>query len=496
MGRWGWHPMASDSAMDFRDDFESFVFDCDDYYEFDNYQDQLKVKLEEITVEKLKEYFEKSEVASSYTRFGDCYYVLPYEFAKYKVKVKEDVKEYLRDLLITSIKRIAIEDEDYILTNLLKYNITKKSNLYFLYSQQVFLAHFDEVFDLKFNLDEDSGLLNTMSETSKKDNYDDFLNSVQLFEGWHGTLFELLKNKGKDKKTISFIKELANNGDLAAKDQVISHIDIFKDDVDFLIECFHDIVLFGYNNLDDYEYGCSLNETLDCALVWNRYSDHFIENHYMEEILEKYDGDSLTTMKNILEICSISERLFKPQFDEFYKEMGEEAYDTILYNAIENLYTIGSHVFLKLYQNNFLGEITEVMRYIFDNHSEFTVIKDIENHLFDDPDGILECLYESLVFIWCYVGQDEEKFNREIEWIIKKEKDIMELFGVRYEDAFASFFDYSDEFELEKYPYNQYEYTIEVLENYLDTANNKDKVNHVIDVLKKIIGIIKTYSQE
>ena len=42
MGRCGWHPMASDSAMDFRNDFESFVFDCDDYYEFDNYEEQLK----------------------------------------------------------------------------------------------------------------------------------------------------------------------------------------------------------------------------------------------------------------------------------------------------------------------------------------------------------------------------------------------------------------------------------------------------------------------
>ena len=128
MGRWGWHPMASDSAMDFRDDFESFVFDCDDYYEFDNYEEQLKEKLEAITVENLKEYFEKSEIAAEYTQFGDCLYVLPYEFARYKAKVKGEVKEYLRDLLIKSIKSIADEEDDYILTNLLPYKITEKSD--------------------------------------------------------------------------------------------------------------------------------------------------------------------------------------------------------------------------------------------------------------------------------------------------------------------------------------------------------------------------------
>lgn len=480
MGRWEWHPMASDIALDFRDDFYEYLLGCKDYYKDDNYEEKIKEKLEIITVKELEKYLKKGEYAKFCMSTSQCLFTLPYVFAQLKVKVKDDVKEFLRGLLIKSIKHIAEYDSefDYMLTNLLCFDIPKESELYFIYSQQVFLAHFDEVFDQKYDLDEDSGLVNNMISSSLV-NYKGLFNKIELWEDWETTLEELVLKRFTPKE-CSFIMTLARNGDLTAKHLACNHVNLFKFTT-FLIECYHDLLVVGKNH--PYSDYCELLDGEDVVksfIISENEDEDEINHYYKVTTFDHYFKVNKTkdfeTIKKILEICAITQNTIEDLLAnlwEFNEEYGlaRQAISKVMMRA------------MSCFVDYNIEDVIDTFSYLLKNCNYKALDYYAPYNYYEEfhKKDLDKFIYFWMLYVCCYGDIDINKCDKIIDSLNDQSETLFKAFS----DPKQAF----GEIDFDKYfnfLLNNLTFTISKLEGYLEKNQNKDNVNKAIDLLKAV----------
>lgn len=146
MGKWSRHPLGSDHALDIQDNFLKILMrneDPDSYY-LDLGPQEIRNRLLSLKVDEINQQIALDEDLKN-NRF-----VIPYSYLEFDVlSVDKDIRALLKDCL--------------------------KYHAMFSYKETVeinhinrFIAHFDEVFDGTYDLDNDQGLIKIVEETNKE----------------------------------------------------------------------------------------------------------------------------------------------------------------------------------------------------------------------------------------------------------------------------------------------------------------------------------------
>ena len=163
MGTWSFHPMGSDNALDYKNEF----FNC--------FKETKSIGLDSlwndnanIQQQKFHDFLialTTDDLDCAITHLKDYYYyVIPYAYYEYKAfEVSSEIKTKLKELIKKSICRFCNgsynNDEYNFYQTLLDINVPETSRYYHLYHLQTFLYHFDEIFDGQFSFNKSGGLL-------------------------------------------------------------------------------------------------------------------------------------------------------------------------------------------------------------------------------------------------------------------------------------------------------------------------------------------------
>ena len=274
MGWWSNHPMGGDDPLDQICYFKSRILFKDSDPDQEVEEAALREKLLSLTPEM------QTEIRNQF--FGDPYaYAIPYLFVEQEAfDVTEDVKELLKDLLRSSITATfenicpittSYSDHDFQYGNLLGLDVPQESTLYFIYWQQLFLEHFDEIFKGRFRLTEDIGLLNTMRglKSEKPDAIDDELRQLLTnfgpldpFLGWCCTLDSFATDHFNEHSDAirRFLRCLAERGDHDAQSLIVEHGSWFSttpENKKLLLSCMYE---FMSNCDDEWRYDVFMQE--------------------------------------------------------------------------------------------------------------------------------------------------------------------------------------------------------------------------------------------
>lgn len=225
MGWWGLHPMSGDTPHDVQDIFLQFICPCDVetcLRDEENYE-LCKECLEKTNAETFKIFFDKQPFLFQTSEY---LYAIPYLFVEYeafnvKAEVKDILKKYLKDAIfnqLTRHKRFYDIDQfqEYLLENLLGFNVPEESSLYWTYCFQVFLKHFDEIFAGNYNLNQ-----NNQSGINEDNEIRELLIKFPKYtnDNWGIQLLNTylsLKENRKLKTAKKFLKVLIAHGDVCA----------------------------------------------------------------------------------------------------------------------------------------------------------------------------------------------------------------------------------------------------------------------------------------
>jgi len=225
MGKWSFHPMGNDDALNIRDLFFDVVLSKD----IDIHEDRKSVKeaLEKLTANDVDKFMKEKQ---SWFMDNTYDYVMAYVYADYEAfDISDNLKEKLKQCLRDSIDAFCNPflkwrfPKHVLYRNLLSSHVPQDSHFYTLYCLEIFLDKFDDVFAKRFDLEKDIGLIEKMSESSKTNsNYSDeekaFLNVKFCYtEGWSTTLGYLGDSFKDLNKRRDFYLRLARNGDICAQ---------------------------------------------------------------------------------------------------------------------------------------------------------------------------------------------------------------------------------------------------------------------------------------
>lgn len=289
MGWWSNHPMAGDEPLDCIGDLKEFILFTDldlseDPDAWEEAEKGLRERLLSLTPEM------KEQIRDRF--LGDRFaYAIPYVFVREEAfDVTEDVKELLKDLLRSSIATKFAEDcpiyefdsDDFKYGNLLGLDVPIESSLYFIYWQQLFLDHFDEIFKGEYSLPEDIGLIATAESRGKnreesaaaKDELRELLSDFRFYlDGWDATLSEFATEHNMDEHRDAFcrfFRALAEHGDRCAQELIaFDHYNIkplfltTREDIKFILFCWHEL-LYNANKIDNIE---EMLMTYDCCFI-------------------------------------------------------------------------------------------------------------------------------------------------------------------------------------------------------------------------------------
>ena len=249
--------------------------------------------------------------------FARFLYAIPYTFVKYNAldisdNVKEELKKYLKISIQASLNsNYPLENKNYLLSNLLCFDMPEESILYSPYWQQKFLKHFDEIFAGTYELNQDKGLIATMigeSPKAKEISNDELQNFLLNFgpiylDGWLISLEGSCDKYFNDNKddACKFLGMLAKSGDLDACYLIGFARRKYFDDKELIIYALNKYFFDNDYYPDEKDF-----DILSCMYGTN-WNDSCTQEYYIGDLITAdYIQDENTSLKTIEYLVEIA----------------------------------------------------------------------------------------------------------------------------------------------------------------------------------------------
>ena len=364
-------------------------------------------------------------------------YAIPGAFVGYKAfNVSDDVKDRLKLLLSISIKThlekdcfIEIcdylsNDNDYLLTNLLGFNMPKESPLYPIYWQQMFLKHFDEIFAGTYELGKEGN-----GEELDEDLREILVNFGPLYgDGWVISLEEycdqLFDDDDKVDAACLFLKTLAESGDQDARCYIFYDVSDYFD---------KEYVIY---TLKEY---CVNNKKPLSDSVFSYLTESDFEGNSFDEIANyNYIVNEKTGLETIADIIEITLYAIDSQLElepDYNFDIDEDIENNILETCLSYRLMVDHHkdeaerIFEKyLYLNE-----EQKIRYYVDSDGDINIDIDVSEVLKDRENTSTHLEYnhpffEDLFYVRFFIKRDYDIGMSFIKMMNKIDDNIIEQY--------------------------------------------------------------------